>query len=103
MITLHIKMMFKRKEIAENTSHNDTGCAIANAYCALEAVCLPLLVVGLSWLTYQGCYPYRYFRIGNRRTKWNNFTRYFALINAKNLTHCYYFRWTYGTYDRSRS
>ncbi len=48
MMTLHVKMMFKRKEVAEISSHNDTGCAIANAYCALEAVCLPLLVVGLS-------------------------------------------------------
>lgn len=48
MMTLHVKMMFKREEVAEISSHNDTGCAIANAYCALEAVCLPLLVVGLS-------------------------------------------------------
>ncbi|MCJ1347931.1 Saccharopine dehydrogenase, partial [Peltigera leucophlebia] len=29
--------MFKIEEIAEMSSHNDTGCAIANAYCALEA------------------------------------------------------------------
>lgn len=41
-------MMFKREEIAEISSHNDTGCAIANAYCALEAVCLHLLIAGSS-------------------------------------------------------